>query len=307
MKLPLALFVLVACPVSVLVALGTRDFGNAPQVSPVNAEVKPLDRNAPFAQRRAAFRTKLLWHGSAPQEAGSPRPPHGVDLVTYQSGKLELKAWIAFPRYRASRHPALVYLHGGFALGPSDLNHCRPFLDEGYVVMCPMLRGENGNPGDFEMFFGEVEDAKAAIHWLSQQPFVQTGQVYVFGHSAGGAISALLSLVDDVPVRLTGSAGGLYGPETFDAWSDFVPFDMNDPQEREMRLLLGNVRHMQRSHYAYIGRLDRLQRHLPEFRREMSVEGSRLVLFKTAGDHLSCLRPALIDFLRVIRIRNRIR
>jgi len=307
MKLPLALFVLVACPVTVLVALGTRDIGTTSKGSSVKAEAKPLDSDAPFARRRAAFRTKLLWHGSAPQEAPPLSPPDGVELITYQSGRLELKAWIAFPRYRTSRHPALVYFHGGFALGPSDLDHCRPFLDAGYVVMCPMLRGENGNPGDFEMFFGELDDAKAAVNWLSQQSFVQTGQIYTFGHSAGGAISALLSLVDDVPVRLTGSAGGLYGPETFDAWGDFVPFDLNNPVEREMRLLLGNVRHMQRSHYAYIGRLDRLQQHLPRARREMADGGSRLIIFKTRGDHLSCLRPAMLDFLRVIRIRNRTR
>ena len=58
MKLPLALFVLVACPVTVLVALGTRDIGTASEISSVKAEVKPIDRNAPFALRRAPHETR---------------------------------------------------------------------------------------------------------------------------------------------------------------------------------------------------------------------------------------------------------
>jgi len=306
MKLALGIFVLVACPACLLAFLGLRDLATPSSAPAENAEVRTSDKGIPFTRRRATFQTRLRRRGAAPQEGHAGGPPDGVQEITYHSGKLKLTAWLAFPKYPSSRYPALVYFHSGFALGPTDLEQCQPFLDVGCVVMCPMLRGENGNPGDFEMFFGELDDACAAIHWLAQQRYVETGQIYTFGHGTGGAISALLSLVDDVPVRLTGSAGGLYGPDDFDTWGAFAPFDLSDPVERDLRLLMGNIRHMQRPHYAYVGRADRLQRHLPRIRQEMADAGSRLVIFKTEGDHLTSLRPALSDFWRAIRVRNRI-
>ncbi len=72
-----------------------------------------------------------------------------------------------------------------------------------------MLRGENGNPGNYELFLTEVGDAKAAVRWLARQPFVDAKRVYTFGHSTGGAISALLSLREGVPAVNGGCWGGL--------------------------------------------------------------------------------------------------
>ncbi|MHC4513021.1 MAG: alpha/beta hydrolase family protein [Planctomycetota bacterium] len=302
MRLPLALFLLVACPASVLVVVAkSRDAATDPRASSANVTPSLTKANLSFTERRATFRTKLTRRGPAPQEWWSELPPDRAREINYRSGDLELRAWIQFPRLRSQRHPAVVYFHGGFAFSSSDLEHCRPFIDAGFVVMCPMLRGENGNPGHFEMFLGEVDDARAATQWLAQQPFVATGQIYTFGHSSGGAVSALLSLLDDVPIRHGGSAGGLYGSTTFDTWERFVPFDLDNPEERQMRLLLGNVHDMQRYHFAYIGRADRMQRYLPEARRETAHGGTKLVIFKTGGDHLTSLRPAMLDYIRIIR------
>ena len=306
MKLTLLISTLVGCPVAVLVTVGvTRD--DAAEPSPVHTTISLTDRSIPFGQRRAAFHTRLKRRGAAPQEWWPEQPPDRVREIKYESGKLELKAWIQFPRHPSRRHPALVYFHGGFAFSASDLRHCRRFHEAGFIVMCPMLRGENGNPGHFEMFFGELDDAKAAVHWLAQQPFVDTGRIYTFGHGPGGALSALLSLLDDVPVRHGGSIGGLYGTTSFDDWKHFAPFDINDPIERDMRLLIGNIRHIRRPHYAYIGRGDMLQRNLPEIRREIAAGANQLVIVKLDGDHLTSLRPALFNYLRLIQSESRTR
>lgn len=111
-------------------------------------------------------------------------------------------------RESAKPRPALMFLHGGFAFGAGDLEACQAFMDAGYIVMCPMLRGENGNPGVFEMFLGEVEDAKAAAVWLAEQPGVDKSRIFAFGHSVGGGVSAMLSLRENVPVQHSGSSGG---------------------------------------------------------------------------------------------------
>ena len=90
------------------------------------------------------------------------------------------------------------------------LNDCLPFLAAGFAVMTPTLRGENGNPGSFELFYGEVDDAEAAVRFLAAQPRIDSKRIYTFGHSVGGGISALLSLRPEIPVRKGGSSGGLY-------------------------------------------------------------------------------------------------
>lgn len=119
--------------------------------------------------------------------------------------------------------------------------------------MTPMLRGENGNPGNYELFLGEVDDARAAVKWLAGQPYVNPQRIYVFGHSVGGGVAAVLPLLDDVPMRHSGSSGGLYDHTTFLVWQidDTVPFE-NNPMERSVRLLVGNSQFLQHPHYAYL-------------------------------------------------------
>lgn len=56
-------------------------------------------------------------------------------------------------------------------------------------------RGENGNPGSFEMCYGEVTDAAAALDYLAVQSDMDPARLYAAGHSVGGAIVMLLSAV----------------------------------------------------------------------------------------------------------------
>ena len=46
------------------------------------------------------------------------------------------------------------------------------------------LRGENGQPGAFSMFYDEVEDVLAAAEYLAKLPDVDPARVFVSGHSA---------------------------------------------------------------------------------------------------------------------------
>jgi dipeptidyl aminopeptidase/acylaminoacyl peptidase len=60
--------------------------------------------------------------------------------------------------------------------------------------MMPILRGENGSPGAFTLFYDEVDDVLAAAAVLAEQPGVDRGRIYVSGHSAGGVLAAFAAM-----------------------------------------------------------------------------------------------------------------
>lgn len=264
---------------------------------------KSNEQNIPYLDQRKSYSTVLKTHGPAPQEWHDKAPLPGVTEVAYASGNLKLKAWLAMPQNaRAEKVPAVVYFHGGFAFGMDEFNDCQPFLDAGLAVMMPTLRGENGNPGDFELFYGEIDDARAAILELVKQPRIDASRIYTFGHSVGGGISALLSLWDDVPVRMGGSSGGLYPKNAFSGWRKFAPFDLSNEKEKQLRLLMGNMSSMKRKHIAYIGQDDNLVEVVPDADSEIKQTGAPLTISIIGGDHFTSLNLAVSSFANAIKL-----
>lgn len=259
-------------------------------------------QGASFQQLRAGFQTRLTKTSPAPQRWDDEDSPPGVKKVRYPSAGRELLAWVSALPADGSKRAAVVYLHGGFAFGADDYADCKPLLDAGFIVMCPTYRGENGNPGNYELFLGEVDDAVAAARWLATQPGVDAERMYAFGHSVGGGVASLLSLIDDVPVRLTGGAGGLYPNEVFAEWAEMgmVRFNPTDATECRVRRLLGNVADMRRPHFAYIGQQDSLRLFLSTMQKEAGLSNGKLTVATVPGDHGGSLRPAMKEFLREI-------
>lgn len=262
----------------------------------------------PFAERRAAHATQL--RRDAPS-SGAFEPgvvPPGATEIRYRSGEHELLAWLALPESAEGPAPGLVYFHGAFSLAPADFEAVRPFVEAGFAVLTPALRGENGNPGRQELLYGEVDDGVAATRWLAEHPQVDAEHVYAIGHSIGGGLAALVALHPEAPLRLSGSVGGLYVPETFQRWSRsktnaaLVRFDPFDPREGTLRTLGPNVRDLVHPHHAYIGEDD------PWFHPNavaIEAEAERwtapLTVVMVPGDHMGCLTPALERFLALVQ------
>lgn len=253
-----------------------------------------------YLREKALFKTELVKQVKSPQEFDSLESDEDVILTEYPSGNLRLKALLSRANIDSSkRKGVLVFLHGGFALGIEDVWDCDAFTDAGYIVFAPSYRGENGNDGNFELLCGEVDDAKAAIKWISKQPFVDSTQIFVFGHSIGGGISAMLSLEKDVPINICGSSGGLYNKE-FYGWEDIIPFNARNAKEGKMRVLLENVPSMLRNHYAYIGKEDE------GFVASISIlrkikQNRKLKFVAVEGDHFSSLEPAINHFIALMK------
>ena len=261
----------------------------------------------PYLTRRSAHATGLRERGPAPAGFTATPPPPGVRLVHYRSGELDLAAWYSAPGWGGGSSPGLVYFHGDFAFGPDDFEIVRRFVDAGYAVLTPMLRGENGNPGDFELLWGEVDDGRAAVEWLAAQPEVDRQRVFAFGHSIGGGLAVMLSLYPELPLRATGSCGGIYVPETFARWAGsegnakLIRFDTEDPDETTLRVLGPNIEWMAHPHMAYVGEQDPwFVDNAQALERRAWELGKPFELFRVPGDHMSSLDPALDAFLGAI-------
>lgn len=152
--------------------------------------------------------------------------------------------------------------------------------------------------------FGEVEDAVNAVRWLAEQPYVDPNYIYLFGHSVGGGIAALVSLMDDVPIRHCGSCSGLYPVSIFQEWRSIAPFRVQDKQECQLRLLHDNTEWMQRHHYAFAGTLE------PDFLavcrpyKTGKIKALMLHIEEVPGDHFSALPIAVKRYFDIVE-KNR--
>ena len=188
----------------------------------------------PYHVARSKFQTRLITRGPAPQDYDPLRRPFGVNELPYRSGDLNLKAWVSAPT-GDGRKPAVVFLHGGFAFGDEDWDVADLFERAGYVVMMPILRGENGQPGNYTMFYDEVNDVIAATEALTKLPYVDGSKLYLCGHSVGGTITMLTAMTTDK----FKAAASFAGSTDQKLWStgndDLVPFSKNNLEEYRRR------------------------------------------------------------------------
>jgi dienelactone hydrolase len=211
--------------------------GKRPAIKKPSWKPEVTVRAEDYRQVRQQFRTKLVRQGPSPQKTPMPNAPSGVTVVEFDSGALRLKGWINRPEREAPKRPAIVFLHGGFGFGEDDWKMTQAYRDAGYVVLTPILRGENGQPGMFTLFYDEVDDALAAADYLAKQPYVDNSRLFVAGHSVGG-ILAMLSAEASPRFHAAASFSGspdqvLYCRYGFPKKE--IPFDVADPREFEVR------------------------------------------------------------------------
>ena len=221
--------------ITVAVAGGSRAQsipGNSERFAPV----VPV-QTADYAMARAGFQTRLLRYGPSPQTQIMPRLPKGAAEVTFKSGNLSLVAWSAKPESAPDRSPVVIFLHGGFAFGADDFEMAMPYRDAGFIIFTPILRGEDGQAGNFSMFYDEVDDVIALVEHVRKLPNVDPDRVYLAGHSIGGTTAMLAAMASPhfrAVASLSGSADQMLWIKA-GGYSRLAPFDLNDPREFIMR------------------------------------------------------------------------
>lgn len=214
--------------------------GERAVVAPAATVVEPVPVWTDLAQARAHFTTRLTRLGPAPQDVPLPPPPPGARELVYHSGGLRLRAWVSDAAAASGatsaalvRRPAVVFAHADFSLTAQDWDLTAPFRRAGFIVVLPLLRGERGNPGNFEAFWGEVDDLVAAGDFAAALPAVEPAQVFLAGAGEGGTLAALAALL---PSRFAAAAtvGAAVDLASLNPGGR-LPFDPNVPGERMLR------------------------------------------------------------------------
>ena len=207
---------------------------------------KRREESVGLLEARKGFETKII--GGDFQPAGpADRPPGSLfKLVRYKSNVGALAAYVPPDPGDGVRRPAVIWAHGGFggvgswlwqrASADNDQS-VRAFLGGDIVTMCPSWRGENDNPGQFELFYGEVNDLLGALKYLKSLPYVDPDRIYLAGHSTGGTM-ALLGSVASSEFRAVFSFGGapdIYAVVSNGGGYGNTPFDHRVKDESHYR------------------------------------------------------------------------
>lgn len=194
---------------------------------------------------RQGFRTQRVATSFKPAGAAPKPPADTFKGIRYEAPSGQLMAYITPDPGDGKKHPAVLWAHGGFGgIGsylwkpPSRANDqsARAFREAGIVLMCPSWRGENDNPGKFEMFLGEVDDLLAARDYLAGLSYVDPERIYLAGHSTGGTLVLLAATATD-QFRAAFSFGGAPDIQNILLAGGYgnTPFNTKGAQEAPMR------------------------------------------------------------------------
>lgn len=138
----------------------------------------------------------------------SPNPHIRLELVTYYSDGLKVKGLLGEPE-AAGTYDGFLYLRGGIKnVGKVRIGRIIQFASEGFVVMAPYYRGNQGGEGNEDFAGADRYDAIHALTLLKEHPKVSKERIHVFGFSRGG-VMALIAGCMDADVRSVVTWGGV--------------------------------------------------------------------------------------------------
>lgn len=257
-----------------------------------------------LSEARKGFNTQLIVDTLEPDGKADVPPGDIFKVIHYPAAVGNLVAYISPDPKDGKRHPAVVWAHGGYG-GIGDFfwepqeedndQSARAFREAGIVMMVPSWRGENDNPGKFEMFYGEVDDLHAAREYLAKLPYVDPERIYVAGHSTGGTMALLaneyrsgfragfsLGGIPDLKVRLDAGRTAV-GPS----------FNTNNPKEFYLRSPRTFITHIKSPTFYFEGEEDYWDDELPEMQDNAVKAKVPFYSYRIPNsDHFNIILPA---------------
>ncbi|WP_246941424.1 alpha/beta hydrolase family protein [Bacillus pinisoli] len=139
-----------------------------------------------------------------------PSPSSKIELyiVTYLCQGLKIKGLLAAPK-EEGEYDGFLYLRGGIKnVGMVRIGRIVQFASEGFVVMAPFYRGNQGGEGNEDFAGEDRNDALAALTLLKQHKKVNPERIHVFGFSRGGVMALFTGIIDST-VKSIVSWGGV--------------------------------------------------------------------------------------------------
>ncbi|MDE9543278.1 prolyl oligopeptidase family serine peptidase [Xenorhabdus bovienii] len=258
-----------------------------------------------YAEAHDKFKTHIV-DDSFIGDGQPATPPKDIfSLVYYPAEDGNMAAFLSTsPADNTKKYPAVIWLTGGYGgIGDSDFfwseqpvyndQSAAEFRRDGLVLMIPSFRGENVNPGRYEMFYGELRDIESARQYLAKLPYVDPNRIYLAGHSTGGT-RALLASEYTKKFRAVFSLGGI--PDLrlrleYGSVPVAVPFDQNDPKEFELRsprTFLSSIK----SPTFYFEGENAFWEEFDEIKEIASDKGIPLHIYSIKnGDHFNIIKP----------------
>lgn len=272
-------------------------------VSPLFASSFEL-RDETLAEAHQRFKTNITEQSFDNTDAPWQAPSDIFNLITYPAKAGNMFAYLTSPPAKENtRLPAVIWLNGGYGgIGgddyfwqPKPVNNdqtAATFRDPEIVLMIPSFRGENTNPGRYEMFFGEIEDIESARQYLTTLPYVDPDRIYIAGHSTGGTKALLASEYSD-KFRAVFSLGGIPDLKlrTAHSMSVAIPFDTSNEEEFNVRSVYRYIKSIKRPTFYFEGG-DYMWQEFADMQRDAKQNRIPLYIYHIKnGDHFDIIVP----------------
>ncbi|MEE6130644.1 MULTISPECIES: prolyl oligopeptidase family serine peptidase [Bacillaceae] len=124
----------------------------------------------------------------------SPNPRISLSIVTYMCQGLKIKGMLAEPKEEGT-YDGFLYLRGGIKnIGTVRPGRLIQFASQGFIVMAPFYRGNQGGEGNEDFGGDDRYDAFAAYDLLVSHPRVHQNRIHVFGFSRGGVMALFTAI-----------------------------------------------------------------------------------------------------------------
>ena len=168
------------------------------QTTPDDFQLKYQDVWLPIPTKTGAVESVHGWW--IPASETPPSPPEGRGgarkgeraQATPQSHRRTVASVRAL--HKGGLGGVVLYLHGNGSNMGANVEHANRFHRLGLSVFAIDYRGYGKSQGDFPSESQVYEDAQLAWDYLVQQRGVNPNQIYIYGHSLGGAIAIDLAL-----------------------------------------------------------------------------------------------------------------
>lgn len=173
------------------------------ETTPDDFQLKYQDVWLPIPSKTGAVESVHGWwipaSGTPPKAWGGARKGEWL-LATPQSDRRAVAPVPALNK--GGLGGVVLYLHGNGSNVGANVEHANRFHRLGLSVFVIDYRGYGKSQGDFPSESQVYEDAQLAWDYLVKQRGVNPNQIYIYGHSLGGAIAIDLAVRHPEAARL---------------------------------------------------------------------------------------------------------